>query len=93
MKASVEIESKFEVDSVVQTLIDRYYVPKNLETKHNSKMAKILQIEFNERCREFYYLCEWDNNERLWLAECNLKGASEGVHVNLGGATWNLQKH
>ena len=83
MKASVEIESRFEVGNVVQTMIDRYYIPKNLTTKHDSKIAKILQIEFNERCRDFYYLCEWDNSDRLWLTECNLKGVGEGVHVNV----------
>lgn len=70
-----EYQSKFDVgDSIVMGL-DRRYVPQDV--KSNEKFAspsyrthaKIIEIVFDEREREFMYLCELINRERIWLVE------------------------
>lgn len=82
MKATVEIKSEFEVGSIVQTANKIWYIPKGLN-EYNAINAKIIKIDFSTKRRSFYYLCEYDNGERTWLAEDMLKGAGESVHVNI----------
>ena len=78
MKVEKHYESKFEVGDKVVVTLERRYIPQDVRENETFGLpsmrnhATIIEVVFDEREREFHYLCELINREHIWLQESAL---------------------